>query len=88
MNNIILQQISSAELVEEIKESILKELKEILKLTNSNSNQKDELLSKKEVCEYFHIHQSTLYRWVNDGKIICHYLGNKVYFKRSELPLL
>lgn len=88
MNNIILQQISSAELVEEIKESILKELKEILKLTNSNSNQKDELLSKKQVCEYFHIHQSTLHRWVNDGKISCHYLGNKVYFKRSELPLL
>lgn len=87
MNNIILQQISSSELVEEIKDSILKELKEVLGVTNTISTKKDELLSKKEVCEYFHIHLSTLNRWVDNGKIICHYLGNKVYFKKSELPL-
>lgn len=88
MNNIILQQISSTELVAEIKDSILQELKEILKMPNSTLNKKDELLSKRDVCEHFHIHQSTLYRWVKSGKVVCHYLGNKVYFKRSELPIL
>ncbi|WP_312394393.1 helix-turn-helix domain-containing protein [Chryseobacterium sp.] len=88
MNNIILQQISSTELVEEIKESILKELKKVLGMAIATSNKKEELLSNKDVCEHFHIHQSTLYRWVKKGKIIRHYLGNKVYYKRSELPLL
>lgn len=40
MNNIILQQISSTELVAEIKESILKELKEVLGMASANSNKK------------------------------------------------
>ncbi len=88
MNNIILQQISSSELVAEIKDSILQELKVVLGVADINSGKKDELLSKKDVCKHFQIHQSTLHRWVKSGKVNCHYLGNKVYFKRSELPLL
>lgn len=83
MDQIYLQNITKDELVEEIKISIIVELKKII----SREDGKDFLLSRRETWELLKINESTLNRWVKSGKLTPHYLGSKVYFKRSEIPL-
>jgi excisionase family DNA binding protein len=48
---------------------------------------KDELLTRKQACELLQIEQTTLYHWTNAGKIICYGIGNRRYYKRSEIIL-
>lgn len=83
MAQIYLQNITKDELMEEIKDIIIVELKRII----SKSDNKDFLLSRRETWELLKINESTLNRWVKSRKLIPHYLGSKVYFKRSEIPL-
>jgi hypothetical protein len=44
-----------------------------------------ELMTRKEVVDYFKISFPTLHQWTNCG-ILCDYkIGNRVYYKRSEI---
>ncbi|KNB62895.1 Helix-turn-helix domain-containing protein [Chryseobacterium carnipullorum] len=85
MNQIFLQNFTKEELVDDIKNSIFSEIKTIIgKTTHPND---DRLLTRKEVCEQFKIHISTLNRWIKSEILKPHYIGNRVYFKESELPI-
>lgn len=60
-----------------------KKLVEFLKTINTN--QQDELLTRKETCHLLKINLSTLWAWKRSGKINSYSIGNRVYFKRSEI---
>ena len=72
------------ELTEAISEAVktqLQELQELLLTKDAN----DELLTRKEACEYLQIDQSTLWHWTNKGKVTAYGIANRRYYKRSEL---
>ena len=85
MNKIQIYQLSPAELAELINEGIKKHLSETLQTLLENQTNGKELMSRHETAEYFAVSLVTLHSWVSK-KIIKHYkIGNKTFFKRSEL---
>lgn len=55
---------------------------------NLKNMEKKELMTIKEVLEYFSISQKTLYNWSNEGKINSLRVGRRVYYKRLEVENL
>ena len=45
----------------------------------------DELLTRKETCEFLKIDSSTLWAWTNKEKVKAYGIGARRYYKRSEL---
>lgn len=73
-----------AELVNEIKTAIIPELKEELS-KEFQPKQPTEYLTRTEVCKLLKIDLSTLHRWTKSAKLNAYGIGNRVYFKRSEI---
>ncbi len=84
MNTIQFIQTSPEELTEQLAEVVKKQLLELKKqLLSEDAN--DELLTRKQACELLQIEQSTLWHWTNKGKVQAYGIGNRRYYKRSEL---
>jgi hypothetical protein len=84
MNNIQFIQTTPNQLAELIDEKVKISLSALRdELLNKNSN--DELLTRTQACEFLQIEQTTLYHWTNAGKVIAYGIGNRRYYKRSEL---
>jgi len=73
--------IELADLINEGVKSQLQELKKDLLTQEAN----DELLTRKETCEFLKIDSSTLWAWSKKGKVLSYGIGNRRYYKRSEL---
>ncbi|SHH94646.1 DNA binding domain-containing protein, excisionase family [Chryseobacterium oranimense] len=82
MKNILILEITKQELLQELRDTIVKEIKLLLEDTDRN---KKTLLTRKEVCELLDISESTLNRWTKDGRLVTHNKGNRVYYKRSDV---
>lgn len=72
------------ELVHEIKNVIIPELKEELS-KEFQPKQPTEYLTRSEVCDLLKIDLSTLHRWTKSDKLDAYGIGNRVYYKRSEI---
>ncbi len=48
----------------------------------------DELLTKKQVCEYLNVTPTTIWRWHKLGKIETYGIGKNRYYKKSEITNL
>jgi hypothetical protein len=60
--------------------------KQIADLKNTLLRQEPaEYLTRKETADLLKVDLSTLWKWHKDGKLIPHALGNRVYYKRSEI---
>lgn len=46
---------------------------------------KKELLTSDETCEFFSFNRTTLWKHTKSGKLKSYGIGNRVYYKRSEL---
>ncbi len=44
-----------------------------------------ELITREEVKDLFKVNYSTINAWSNSGKLKRHGIGNRVYYKRSEI---
>jgi len=44
-----------------------------------------ELMTRKEVAEYFKIDTSTLWNWTKKKRLISYGIGARVYYKRTEI---
>ncbi|MDB4271074.1 helix-turn-helix domain-containing protein, partial [bacterium] len=44
-----------------------------------------ELLTREETAKYLKISLSTLWHWSKKGKLTAYGIGNRVYYKRSEV---
>lgn len=80
---IILQGITPEALVQLINEGVKSQLEDFKK--NLNTNDQDILLTRAETCKFLKIEQTTLYHWVNAGKVKCYGIGKRRFFKKSEL---
>jgi predicted DNA-binding transcriptional regulator AlpA len=54
------------------------------RITAENPIQK-ELLTREETCELFSFNKTTLWKHTKSGKFKSYGIGNRVYYKRSEL---
>lgn len=52
---------------------------------NLRPNSESEYLTRKEVSELLKINLSTIHNWVKSNKLKAYGIGNRVYFKRSEI---
>lgn len=75
---------SPADLITELKNSLIPELREQLS-KDFQPKQPTEYLTRKEVCELLSIDLSSLHRWRKDGTLTAYGISNRVYFKRSEI---
>lgn len=73
-----------AELVHEIKTAIIPELRQELS-KEFQPKQPTEYLTRTEVCELLKVDLSTLHRWTKSQKLTAYGIGNRVYYKRSEI---
>lgn len=46
---------------------------------------KKELMTTKEVCEYFNKTVDTIRRWSNEGKLTRKYVGRSVFYETKEV---
>lgn len=68
----------------ELKKSLIPEITENLS-AKFQPKEPTEYLTRSEVCKLLKIDMSSLHRWRKEGKIPSYGLGNRVYFKRSEV---
>lgn len=65
-------------------ERLEKHFDEFLKKLSSN-NANEDLLSREETCKLLQINSSTLWAYTNKGKVTAYGIGNRRYYKRSEV---
>ena len=73
-----------SDLITELKNSLIPELKAQLS-AQFQPKEPTEYLTRSEVCKLLKIDMSTLHRWRKDNTIPSYSMGNRVYFKRSEV---
>mgnify|MGYP006125710871 CR=1 FL=1 len=71
-------------------ESLIKEgneaiIEELSKQLGETQNQEKEILTRKEVKELLGISYPCLYDWINNGYLKPYKMGNRAYFKYSEV---
>jgi excisionase family DNA binding protein len=83
-NSIQFIQTSPEQLTDQISKAVEKQLSELTtKLLSKDAN--DELLTRSEACDLLQVDQSTLWHWQKKGRIQAYGIGNRRYYKRSEL---
>lgn len=83
-NSILLQNVSTEQLVNLIDERTQNALND-LKKDLLEKKAYDDLLSRKQACEFLQINSSTLWHWTNKGKVTAFGIANRRYYKRSGL---
>jgi len=84
MNLLQFIQITPEQLANLIDEK-LKNRIQILKDDILNIESQEDLLTREEACKLLQINSSTLWHWQNKGKVKAYGIGNRRYYKRSEL---
>ncbi|WP_370390221.1 helix-turn-helix domain-containing protein [uncultured Winogradskyella sp.] len=68
---------------EEFKASLIEGIKSEIK--QATPTLKDELLTREQTAEVLKISLTTLWNWTKKNKIQSYGIGNKVYYKKSEI---
>lgn len=85
MSTIQLIQVTPDELVNLIKDGVKAELQTLsARLAQPQTDQK-ELLTRKETSVFFSVSLVTIHDWMNEGIIKPYKVGNRTFFKHSEL---
>lgn len=86
MGAIQLIQVTPTELAELISENVKIQLQELfIELQSKSQNDSTEFLTRKETAELFKVSLVTIHDWSNNGILKAYKLGNRTYFKRTEL---
>lgn len=83
MNNNLIQllNVTPEQLTTLINEGIKEQLTELKESINTPV----ELMTREQTCEFLQIDSSTLWHWTNKGRVTAYGIGNRRYYKRSEL---
>jgi hypothetical protein len=81
MENVLLSQIPLDELLTRFKQIV------DVAVADLKPQQQDRLLTGAEACQLFepHISVKSLRRWADQGRIIQHRIGGRVFYKASEI---
>lgn len=83
-NSILLETLTLEQLKQLIGSSVKNGILELQKELTSKKED-EELMTRGETCKFLKIDSSTLWAWTNKGKVTAHGIGNRRYYKRSEL---
>ena len=83
-NSVLIQYLTPEQLENLINTGIEKSLS-LFKKDLINQDNNNDLLTRKETCEFLKIDSSTLWHWTNKGKVKAYGIANRRYYKRSEL---
>lgn len=87
MENLKFIQVTPTELVNLISESVKTQIQELSNYLKASTQKKDEkeFLTRKEVAELFKVSLVTIHEWCNTGVLKHYKVGNRTYFKYTEL---
>lgn len=71
--------------VEQFKNELLTEIKQLLETYVSQQTEQDEILSREQTAELLKISLVTLWKWTNNDIIPAYRIGKKVRYKKSEV---
>jgi hypothetical protein len=83
VKTILLENLNAESLKAIIEDGIKSQLKNFKK--EISTHDPDKLLTRDETCKFLQIDSSTLWHWTNKGKVIAYGIGNRRYYKKSEL---
>ncbi len=83
MENLVLAK--SADLEKMIQAAVKTELENFSRWFEKQIDDNDKMLTRDETMKYLNISSSTLYRWTKDGVIKSHGIGDRVYYKLSDV---
>ena len=72
---------SPIELSEILKEALKEQINEI----KNSIPQSEQLLTREQTADLLNVNLSTLWAWTKKGKLQSYGIGNKVFYKRSEI---
>ena len=84
MNAIQFIQISPDQLREELQKGLDQKLQELSEQIQKLTKE-DRLFTSKEAADYLSIDLSTLWAWRKKGYVKAYGIGNRVYYKKSEI---
>lgn len=82
-STIMLHNLSPLDLERIIKEAVGSQFEEFRRTLSIDNP--DLLLTRSEACSFLKINMTTLWNWTKKQKIISYGIGNRVYYKKSEL---
>ena len=86
MGSVQLIQVTPTELATLISENVKIQLQELfVELKGKSKDDGPEFLTRKETAELFKVSLVTIHDWSNNGLLKAYKLGNRTYYKRSEL---
>ena len=86
MGTIQMIQVTPNELANLISESVKTQIQELINATNKEQPKDvNDLLSRKETADFFKVSLVSIHSWMKDGIIKPYKVGNRTYFKKSEL---
>lgn len=86
MQQIQLFQVTPNELANLISESVFTQIQEMVNAsTKEQPKTENDLLSRKETADFFKVSLVSIHAWMKDGIIKPYKVGNRTYFKKSEL---
>lgn len=80
-----IQDLSVDELLEAIKVNVRQEINSLKGELSLPQNDNEELLNRSEVCELLRISEPTLWQWGKEGRIKCHKIASRNYYKKSDV---
>lgn len=80
-----LLQITPEELANLIKENLEQELKQMVQANNVVKETENDFLTRKQTSEFFQVSNVTLHDWVKKGILHPYKMGNRTYFRKSDL---
>jgi hypothetical protein len=86
MSQVQLIQVTPTELAELISENVKAQLRELfLEINGTPKEDEHEFLTRKETAALFKVSLVTIHDWSNSGILKPYKLGNRTYYKYSEL---
>ena len=86
MGTIQMIQVTPNELANLISECVKSQIQELINATNKEQlKDENDLLSRKETAVFFKVSLVSIHSWMKDGIIKPYKVGNRTFFKKSEL---
>jgi len=85
MQNLIMTQLTPAELTNLINEGLKSHIENLFKQHSEHRETGKEFLTRKETAEFFDISLVCLHDWIKKGIVTPYKTGNRTYFNRAEL---
>lgn len=83
VESIVVHNLNVQELKDLINSTLKEELNEVFEALKREKN--ETLLTREETYRLLRIDSTTLWYWTKAGKLICYAIGNRRYYKKSEV---